>query len=427
MIDLQIDNLTFGGRGVGRLDGKAIFVPYTIAGEKVRCRIVNEQKRYSEAELIEILEPSAYRQAPPCPVFAECGGCQWQHLPYAQQLQWKEQIFKESLSRSMQLDDDLFQPIVASPSAWNYRCRAQIKCRRSNGKFVAGFYRPGSHFVVDIESCPLLAPELNLVLPRLKEVFSTFLLAHQVPQLDLTVDANGQLSLIVHFLERDHSPLTELLTPFAAEYNCSIHVQQGHKTSPVELISAAQQFIQPLVDHSLQLQFPPGGFVQVNLAQNQQLVADVVSHVAPGQKILDLYCGIGNFSLPLAQSAESVVGVEGFAPAINAARNNAQACAMNNTSFVVSEAGKGLRQQSAEGEFDVIVLDPPRAGADGVIRQLPNLKPQQIIYVSCDPMTLARDLKYLLANGYRPVSIRPYDMFPQTYHIEGLVVLVRDV
>ena len=174
MIDLQIDNLTFGGRGVGRLDGKAVFVPYTIAGEKVRCRIVNEQKRYSEAELIEILEPSTHRQAPACPVFAECGGCHWQHLPYAQQLQWKEQIFKESLSRSMQLDDDLFQPIVASPSAWNYRCRAQIKCRRSNGKFVAGFYRPGSHYVVDIVSCPLLAPELNLVLPRLKEVFSTF-------------------------------------------------------------------------------------------------------------------------------------------------------------------------------------------------------------------------------------------------------------
>ena len=425
MTELTIDNLTFGGRGVGRVAGKAVFVPYTLPGERVRCRIEREHKRYSEATLVEILAPAANRCTPRCPVFAECGGCHWQHLPYPRQLEWKEQIFRESLQRSINLSPELFLPIVASPTEWNYRCRAQVKCAVKGGRFVAGFYRPASHQVVDIEHCPLLAPQLNQLLPQLKELLGGTPLAQQVSQLDLTVDDQGQTSLMVHFSATADSSLCDFLAPFAAEFNCSIYARHNDTSSPQQLVAGPALSIRPLADHPMSLQFPPGGFIQVNLAQNRQLVADVVAQVKPGTKVLDLYCGIGNFSLPLAEQAAAVVGVEDYLPAITAARENAERLGLTTATFHASRVERRLHDLWHETAFDTVLLDPPRAGAPAVAKLLAGFRPRQIIYVSCDPMTLARDLKPLLDGGYRPTAIRPYDMFPQTYHIEGMVVLQR--
>ena len=195
MIDLVIDNLTFGGRGLGRHEGKAVFVPDVIPGEKVRCRITKDHKRHSEAELIEILEASPERIKPLCPVASECGGCQWQHLPYDLQLQWKSKLFRESISRALAVDDLNFQPIVASPSPWEYRCRARIKCRVTESGFEFGFYRAGTHDVVDIAHCPLLAPVLNRLLSILKPLFADFPLAHRIPQIDLSSGDNGHAAI----------------------------------------------------------------------------------------------------------------------------------------------------------------------------------------------------------------------------------------
>jgi 23S rRNA (uracil1939-C5)-methyltransferase len=422
MIDLQIENLVQGGRGVGRTEGKAVFVPYTLPGEQVRCHVTRSKKNYSEAELVAILEPSPQRQEPVCPVFSECGGCQWQHMSYPQQLTWKSQLFRESMLRAMPLSESLFQPIVASPNELNYRCRAQIKCRKTADGFVAGFYRAGSHFVVDIDQCPLLMPDLNRLFATIKPLFSQYAFAHRVPQLDLSVDDDGQLSLTVHSLDKGLSSLRELLSPVAKDLNCSVYVQKNRDVRLVELFAARQKRIRPLRDDSMQLQCPPAGFVQINLDQNRNLVADVLEQVTAGSKVMDLYCGIGNFSLPISRIASSVVGIEGYAPAIESARENCQQLTIENIDFVVADANDGLGKYWGEG-FDLVLLDPPRAGAFDVVKQLAVLQPQKIVYVSCDPMTLSRDVKHLLANGYQATLFRAYDMFPQTAHIEGMVVL----
>ena len=420
ILDLKIDNLALGGRGVGRSDGKAVFVPYTVPGDVVRCRVVRDKKSYCEAELVEILTPSTARIAAGCPVFAECGGCQWQHLSYQEQLAWKERLFRETMSRALTVDDSVFAPIVASPQSLGYRCRAQFKCRMTDGGFVAGFYRSGSHYVVDIDACPLLAPDLNRLFAALKPLFSSYSLAHRVPQLDVSVDDAGQLALIVHFLDEDHTSLALLLEPIAREVPCAVYAQKGRKESLVELFAGPPQAIRPFSD--MALRFPPGGFVQVNLDQNRRLVADVLAQVPPGSRVLDLYCGIGNFSLPIATVSTSVLGIEGYAPAIEMARENARRLGIDNAEFITDDAAAGLLSVQP-GQYDIVLLDPPRSGAYDVARRLVELQPSTILYVSCDPMTLGRDLQKLCNNGYRPVALRAYDMFPQTAHIEGLAIL----
>ncbi len=324
----------------------------------------------------------------------------------------------------MSLDESLFEPIVASPGALNYRCRAQIKCRKTVDGFVAGFYRSGTHFVVDIDQCPLLAPDLNRLLARIKPLFAQYQFAHRVPQLDLSVDDGARLSLTVHFMDDDHSSLKVLLAPVAEELHCSMYVRKSRKKGLMALFPGARQKIKPLADDAMELQYPPAGFVQVNLDQNRTLVADVLEQIPAGTKVMDLYCGIGNFSLPISRIASTVVGVEDYAPAIESARANCRDLGVENAEFVVADASYGLQSQWGEG-FDLVLLDPPRAGAFDVVKQLGVLKPRKIVYVSCDPMTLSRDVQYLLANGYRAVLFRAYDMFPQTAHIEGLVVLER--
>lgn len=425
MIDLVIDNLAFGGRGVGRHEGKAVFVPFTIPGERVRCRVLRDHKRHSEAELVEVLEPAPQRTTPACPVFGECGGCQWQHLPYTEQTTWKERIYRDFLTRALTVEASSFEPVVSSPAEWSYRCRAQIKCRRTENGFVAGFYRAGSHYVVDIEQCPLLAPELNQLFARLRSTLSGFRDAHRVPQLDLAVDDDGRTAVVVHYLETDSEPLRRLLQPLARELSCAVYVQSGRKETLVPLFSDDPLSICPLPDAPMRLHFPPGGFVQVNLEQNRRLVADVVA-VAGSGRVLDLFCGIGNFALPLADKVASVTGIEDYEPAVAAARANADRLGFGNTAFLNDDAADGLQKQRSPGRFDTVILDPPRSGAYRVVKGLLELMPDRIVYVSCDPATLARDLKPLVGNGYRPRLFRPYDMFPQTGHIESLNVLERD-
>lgn len=425
MIELNIEKLAFGGRGIGYDNGKAVFVPYTMPGDRVACKVVREKKRYCEAEPVELLQPAPQRQQPRCPVFADCGGCQWQHLPYPLQLEWKEQLFRDALVRQHDLDEGLFDPIVSSPNEWHYRCRAQIKCRKVGDRFVAGFYRAGSHYVVDIDHCPLLALEINSVFTRIKSHLANFDRVERISQIDLSVDDSGQVCAIIHYLETPLEPLWKWMQPLVEELNLALFVQQGSKQSLTALTSGPEPFIRPLRGDDMRLHYPPGGFVQVNLEQNRNLVDDVCREVSPDSRILDLFCGIGNFSLPLARTARRVVGIEDYALAIDAAIENGQRNGLDNSSFVATAAERGLQEQWQNEDFEVVLLDPPRTGACEVARQLVDLRPARIIYISCDPMTLARDLKPLLNGGYRPLKFRAYDMFPQTGHIESLTLLER--
>ncbi len=423
--DLRIERLTYGGSGLGHHQGKAVFVPHTAPGDLVRCRVVREKKRYIEAELTEIITPSPQRRSPLCPVFGLCGGCQWQHLPYAEQTSWKETIFRDSLTRPTGLAAERFRPLVAAPDEWAYRSRAQFKCRWTDQGFVMGFYRRGSHYVIDIEHCPIVADELNEALQYFRRWLGEGPCPDKIPQVNIAVDDEGWVRVVVHVLDGREAALAAYLRPLVETVGYSLFFQSGRKETLTRITGEDDLHIFPTLSPKLRLAYGPGGFAQVNLSQNRNLVAAVTTAVETirPKRVLDLYCGMGNFSLPIALWADEVVGIEDHAPSIRKAEQNALSNKLTNLRFYAEPAEGAAARHAQTGHFDLVVLDPPRTGAYPVVRELASLRPRHILYISCDPPTLARDLVPLLHNGYELQWSQPFDLFPQTYHTEGLTLL----
>lgn len=427
LVELTIDALTYGGRGVGRYDGKAVFVPLVLPGEIIQCRIVRDKKRYCEAELIAVLKASTDRREPPCRFFPECGGCQWQHIPYQTQLHWKEKIFTDTLVRATGCDTAQILPIIAAPDESGYRCRAQIKFRMTDQGLIAGFYRTGTHHIVDTDNCLILDTLIPPVLDRFRGSVARFSQADRIKQVDFCVDSVSRISLVVHFSGTDVAGLGKALQTMAADDSLSLYLQPDHKRVLITLSESTPQIITPEEDEVLHLGFPPGGFTQINLRQNRCLVKEVLKGAIHSglERVLDLYSGIGNFSLPLARICAEVVGVEEYLPGVEAAIQNTRSNKLTNVSFIAGRSERIIEQLIKSSQFDTVVLDPPRSGAVQVVKSLLQMRPERIVYVSCDPTTMARDLSVLLHNGYRLLSARPVDMFPQTWHIEGVAVLTR--
>jgi len=424
-VSLQIDNLAYGGNGVGRLDGKAVFVPLSAPGDRILCRLVRDRKRYADGELVELLEPSAQRRSPLCPVFGDCGGCQWQHLPYGEQARWKERIFIDTLRRQAGVEAAAFRPLVPAPQEWGYRSRVQFKCRQTADGFVMGFYRRGSHYVVDVPFCPITVPRLNELLASFRQWLAGSPCPERIPQVDMEFDDEAKVRVVVHHLGGEAAALAEYLQPLAEQAGISLFLQSGRKETLRRVSGEEDLHIHPLGAGRQRLAYGPGGFAQVNLAQNRTLVDYLLAEasLAGEERVLELFCGMGNFSLPLALRAQELVGVENYAPAIERAIANARLNGIANARFHALAAEAAMRQLPAAGECDLAVLDPPRTGAYPVMRELLRLRPARIIYVSCDPVTLARDLVPLLHGGYEVSSCRPIDLFPQTYHTESVTAL----
>lgn len=423
LLDLSIETLTFGGRGLARHDGKAVFVPHVVPGDRVRCRIVRDRSQYVEAEVCELLEPSPARRTPPCPVAGVCGGCDWQQLPYGEQARWKERLFHEHLLRSGVATAEVLRPIVPAPDEWCYRNRLQFKCRLTRTGFVTGFYRTASHFVVDTPRCLLAAPSIQEAYAFLRSELPRAPRAEALPQVDISCSDDGRAAALFHLLPDAVAEMRPWLAEVAARGGFAAALQYGRKET-IEPV-AGQGGLVTIVDNPpLDLHVGAGGFAQVNAAQNRRMVEAVVAAAGLTQRerVLDLFCGVGNFSLPLARRAGFIVGVECYPPAIADAMANAARHGLDNLSFHAEPAeGAALRY----GSFDLVLLDPPRTGAYQVMRDLLAARPQRIVYVSCDPATLARDLRPLVHNGYRLASAQPFDFFPQTWHIESLSVLER--
>lgn len=430
--EIKIETLVYGGNGLGRQNGKVVFVPLTAPGDKVEFDPKKEKKGYIEGELVNIVEPSPLRREPPCPVFGECGGCSWQHLPYEEQLKAKENIFTETMWRLGTVDRENILPIIAAPSELNYRNRAQFKARVVEGKFHAGFYKRQSHLVIDIKSCPLMSPLINLIFAKLKENLSDAALKDKVSQIDISVDDIDKRGMVTLHLISDP---TKADKKFARESLSDTEGMDGlffrHGRKPVTTKiflknDAPLGYSLDVKEEGLELVFSPGGFTQVNYIQNKRLVQEAVEIAArPGKdkigKVLDLYCGIGNFSLPLAKFSKEVIAIENYAKAIEDGKNNAKKNGINNCRFIAGNALKEIYNIDLN-EIDVALIDPPREGAAKVMKRLAEYNVPKIIYVSCNPTTLARDLRYLTRNGYTIVSSRPIDLFPQTWHIESITV-----
>jgi 23S rRNA (uracil1939-C5)-methyltransferase len=419
-----VETLVNGGAGLARHEGRVIFIPHTVVGDIVRCRVTKEKKHFSEAELIELLQPAQLRRRPICPVAGVCGGCQWQHLPYAEQLRWKENLFRETLIRQCGIDPVKILPIVPAPNEWNYRSRVQIKCHNTKTGFETGFYRSKSHSVISIQQCPIIASELNILLTQLRNIINHTSYADKISQIDLAVDDNGKCLAIIHYFDHDLSALADLLS--SKKLAADLLIQSRSKSKL--MIIQGDGVLRITVDQPpLNLHYTGGGFAQINLDQNRALVAAVLNlaELTGCEQVLDLYCGMGNFSLPLARQAMRVVGIEESVASIKMARKNAQQNHIDNIKFYCEPAEGSLSRIVQQTPIDILLLDPPRNGAYATMKELLRTPVDRILYVSCDPQTLARDLNPLINSGYCLISSQPFDMFPQTHHCESVTFLRR--
>lgn len=456
---VTIDKLCYGGAGLGRLDGKACFVPFTAPGDVARIRIVKDKRSFVEGEVVRLDVASPLRVAPPCPAFGVCGGCHWQHLSYQQQLNQKGAIFADSLRRIGKVEVDSILPVAASANSLGYRSRIQLKHARKNGATLLGFFKTASHDIIDIPyGCAIADPLLNRIAGELRQLLTRLPEPAAIPQLDLSIGDSGDSIVVLHFNGRDLEKLTQRIRqeleaipsvsgffvmaavpPAAGKKSAG---KGGKKTKGAVQASGKRQLehvfgIDALSysipagffpgSRKLKLGFSKGGFSQINYPQNLELIRTVWEWggFSRKERVLDLYCGNGNISIPLADYVAEVVGIEGYAPSIEDAAANAAANGVENASFQVSDASQAVRRMVKRGErFDVVILDPPRGGAEAA-GEIASLSPEKILYISCDPATLARDLGALCQNGYRVTRSRPVDMFPQTYHLESVTELVR--
>lgn len=429
-----IDKLAFGGNGVCRLDGKVCFVPYSCPGDELSLRVTEQKKSYCTASISEIINPSPFRAVPECSIFGVCGGCSWQHISYPVQLEQKRKILAETLWRGARVPEGLVDAVVAASLPYGYRSRLQFKVSVRNGKLEIGFYRHGSHQVVDAAGgCPIAAPAINQVLSRFRGVLQSYPGVESITQLSIDAGDSGVIVVLHHNGRVTPANRGYLIGCSGSFGACTGLFLKGDKQSRSEQLWGSPEisYGMNLADadqRRLLLTYPPGGFAQVHQLQNISMLSVIrrLGAFTPAERLLDLYCGNGNFSLPLAAEVASVTGIEGNAASIRAAEDNRELNKVANIKFVCDDVTSGVRRLVDQGQkFDTVLLDPPRAGAGGAVAGIVTLQPQKIIYVSCDPSTLARDCGLLAAGGYGVVRSVPVDMFPQTYHIESVTLLRR--
>ncbi|NVN97929.1 MAG: 23S rRNA (uracil(1939)-C(5))-methyltransferase RlmD [Geobacteraceae bacterium] len=431
MPEILIDRLAFGGSGFGRLDGKACFVPFTTPGDRVRISIEKDKKSYCVGIADEILSSSPQRILPQCPFFGSCGGCNWQQVEYAEQCKQKDNILAETLWRGARIDREYIKPILNSPKLYEYRQRIQLKAHYSNGRTALGFNRRSSHNVVDIGNrCAIASESLNAAIPSVREIIASFSDPAKIPQVDLSSSSDGSVSALFHYAGNSPEQLATHLRKesYSSARLHSISMQSGRKNNYRHI--AGLQYLNYSVPSangkSLDLYYSPDGFSQVNFAQNIALI-EILTKICksvPHNSILDLYCGNGNFSLPLACIAEEVTGYEYFDKSIQLAKYNASINTLSNAKYFALDSEVAVNQIATQKKcFDLVIIDPPRIGADIVSKKLHKTGASNLIYISCDPLTLSRDILHIKESGFEVALVQPVDMFPQTYHIESLVLL----
>ncbi len=428
--ELVIEKLVVGGKGLARLaSGLVILVPYVIPGEKVRVALGKKKKSFQHASVQEVVQSSPDRIVPPCPYFGHCGGCHFQHIKPSRQNLLKKDIFYDGFTRSGLLFGENSINYLPSPKMFGYRQR--IRLHVEDGSL--GFFEPESHNFLEIESCLLARSEINDLLNDLSSSNHWFQVAEHIAELEIHVNPADSSCLLIVSMKRKPRP-TDLKslgkiatdTPNLASVIVKSDGGALYASFP-ERIKKISYLLSCGASENIEISLEPGGFCQVNEEQNQRMVIQVLDWLKdqPKGRVLDLFCGVGNFSLPLAEKGFSVIGVDQQRSAIRSARENSVDNNLN-CDFSRASAQEGLEQLISEGEaFDYVVLDPPRAGFKEGSRMLSKLGASQIIYISCDQATLFRDLKAICVNGYEISAITLVDQFCQSHHLESMVLLNR--
>lgn len=383
-IELDIQDITNLGAGVGRVDGYVVMVPFALAGERVRARIFRNQKNYSEADLIEVIKASPDRVEPKCPLFGICGGCQYQHLSYEAQLKWKQKQIKDLMERIGEIKDAVVESTHRSPKMFGYRSKLtpHYERPRKYGEMPIGFVMQGRrNVIVDVPHCPIASNAINEALPKIRA--------------DIQARADT-------FKRGGTVLLRDTLQGVVTDNRLVASEKVGELT----------------------MKFVAGEFFQNNPFILPELLDYAIAEAKGSKYLVDAYCGVGGFALWGAKHFEKVMGVEISENSILCANENAKNNSITNCEFISGKAEKIFAEIPFKGSETSMIIDPPRAGCDeAFLEQLIAFAPKKLVYVSCGPDTQARDLKYLVARGYKILKLQPFDLFPQTRHIENVAVL----
>ena len=405
-LTLELTDMAHGGEAVGRHTGKAVFVPYGVPGDLVRVQVVRERTRYSRARLVEVLSPSPQRAEPPCPYFGRCGGCQWQNIEYGAQLEYKRGVVRTQLQRIAGLADPVVRPTLPMSEPWHYRNHVQFAVGEDG---PLGFRAAGSHGVVPVERCLLMHP-------LLEELYNC--LDIELPdlmRLSLRAGVRTGEQMVIFETAADDAPEIEV----DLAISCVLLLSDG---TPVTLLGSPYIHEQ-VAGRAYRITAP--SFFQVNTEGADLLVAQVGEYLRPqaSDTLIDAYCGVGTFGLSLAQEVGQVIGVEADLWSVEDAKANGRD--LGNVTFVHGSARDVV--PALDVTAPLLIVDPPRSGLEpGALSALVQLAPSRLVYVSCDPATLARDIKGFVAAGYALREVQPVDLFPQTYHIESIALLEPD-
>ena len=429
-VEAEIEDLSHDGRGVARIDGKTVFIHGALPGETVRFIFRSRRKQFDQGEVTEVLRPSPHRVEPPCPHFDVCAGCSLQHLAYAEQLQAKHKVVVQALARIGNVTPERwFDPIAAPPLHYRRKARLSVRDVPGKGRVLVGFRERNGRYVADMTRCLVLREELGESLSALSALMGELSISRDIPQIEYA-GGDEQAVLVIRHLAPLSPEDHECLVTFEREHAFVIALQAGPPESIVGLDGEPVDDLTYVVDDgAIRFAFAPTDFVQVNAAINERILGQAIELLRPGpdDRILDLFCGLGNLSLPLARRCHAVMGVEGEQTLVDRARANALANGIDNAQFDVADLREDHRGAVwAQETYDIVVVDPPRSGAAEVLPLLQDIAPQQILYVSCNPGTLARDLGTLVNDyGYRLTDCGAFDMFPHTAHVESMARLER--
>ena len=429
-LSCEINDLLHDGRGVGRINGKAFFVEGALPGEDVEFRVTNEKRNFAEARLTKVLSASQYRTEPECRYFSKCGGCSLQHLQHSEQIEFKKQQLLNSAQRVGLEPENTLDSLVGPQ--WNYRRRARLAVQRArDGQFLVGFHNPGSNRIEPIASCMVLDKSLDALLMALPSILNALGADIKIFEIEL-VAADNALAVAV---EASRSLFDAELTSVVKALNvvAEMTTQLWWKVSKNGRFSRVDDGEDGLyfgVKDDIKLSFEPGQFIQVNDSINRSMIEQMLALVSVENTgvAIDLFCGSGNLSLPLAKQFNQVIGVEGLASLVVAANGNARSNAIDNTQFVVADlndAASLKKVSKIASSIDLIVLDPPRNGAAAIMPWVAKSGTKQIIYISCHSSTMVRDADFLIRAGYKLKNLGVMDMFPHTAHVESMALFEK--
>lgn len=425
---VTIDAMSHEGRGIAHVNGKAVFVFGALAGETVRIQVLKRTRNYDQATALEVIEASPDRIDPRCEAFRVCGGCSLQHLANDDQVELKQRALLEMMTHAGIECGEVLPPLRGAQ--WGYRKKARLGVKYVNkkGRVLVGFRERNTPFIADMHRCEVLIPEVGHHLDRLSEMIGRLEARASIPQIEVAADAD-HIQLVFRHLQPLSEHDRDVLSEFGRQHNFHIQLQSGGPHTVSNLVPEAQALhLDPVANGRIRIAFNALDFVQVNSEINQAMVAQALRllNLQPTDKVLDLFCGLGNFTLPMAQHCAQVTGVEVDAAMLTRARESATANDIANTDYHSADLSL------PDGDFawmrrhyDKILLDPPRSGALEMARLIGRFNAVRIVYVSCQPSSLVRDAAIICAQGYRMSHLGIMDMFPQTAHVESMAVFER--